>query len=110
VYLTGVPGTFPNSRVQIQSLNIPYNTDGVRNNYRITPYNRLDIGATYYFKKNETRRYKQNIVFSVYNVYSRRNAYSIYFTTKDGQPLQTEAVRYSIIGTFVPAITYNFNF
>lgn len=110
VYLTGVPGTFPNSKVQIQSLNIPYNTDGTRNNYRITPYNRLDLGATYQFKKNETRKYKQNIVISVYNVYNRRNAFSIYFRTKDGQPLQTEAVRYSIIGTFVPAITYNFNF
>lgn len=110
VFLSGVPGTFPNSKVQIQSLNIPYNTDGVRNNYRITPYHRLDLGATYAFKKNETRRYKQTLVFSVYNVYNRRNAFSIYFRTKEGEAYQTEAVRYSIIGSFVPAITYNFNF
>jgi hypothetical protein len=110
VYLTGVPGTFPNSKVQIQSLNIPYNTDGIRNNYRITPYHRLDLGATYAFKKNETRRYKQTIVISVYNVYNRRNAFSIYFRTKEGAPQQTEAVRYSIIGSFVPAVTYNFSF
>ena len=110
VFLSGVPGTFPNSKVQIQSLNIPYNTDGVRNNYRITPYHRLDFGATYAFKKNETRRYKQTLVFSVYNVYNRRNAFSIYFRTKEGEAYQTEAVRYSIIGSFVPAITYNFNF
>lgn len=110
VFLSGVPGTFPNSKVQIQSLNIPYNTDGIRNNYRITPYHRLDLGATYAFKKNETRRYKQTLVFSVYNVYNRRNAFSIYFRTKEGEAYQTEAVRYSIIGSFVPAITYNFNF
>lgn len=110
VYLTGVPGTFPNSKIQIQSLNIPYNTDGIRNNYRITPYHRLDLGATYAFKKNETRRYKQTIVISIYNVYNRRNAFSIYFRQKTGEPMQTEAVRYAIIGTFVPAITYNFNF
>jgi len=110
VYLTGVPGTFPNSKVQVQGLNIPYNTDGIRNNYRITPYHRLDLGATYSFKKNEHRRYKQTLVFSIYNVYNRRNAFSIYFRTKSGEPLQTEAVRYSIIGTFVPAVTYNFNF
>lgn len=110
VFLTGVPGTFPNAKIQIQNLNIPYNTDGTRNNYRITPYHRLDLGATYSFKKNETRRYKQTIVISVYNVYNRRNAFSIYFRTKEGEPLQTEAVRYSIIGSFVPAITYNFNF
>jgi hypothetical protein len=110
VFLSGVPGTFPNSKIQIQSLQIPYNTDGTRNNYRITPYHRLDFGATYAFKSNDTRRYKQNIVISVYNVYNRRNAFSIYFRSKEGQPYQTEAVRYSIIGSFVPAITYNFNF
>lgn len=110
VFLSGTPATFPNSKVQIQDLNIPYNTTGVRNNYRITPYHRLDLGATYTFKKNETRRYKQNIVISVYNVYNRRNAYSIYFRTKPKEPLQTEAVRFSVIGSIVPAITYNFNF
>lgn len=110
VFLSGVPGTFPNSKIQIQSLNIPYNTDNIRNNYRITPYHRLDLGATYQFRKNDVRRYKQNIVISVYNVYNRRNAFSIYFRTKSGEPLQTEAVRYAIIGTFVPAVTYNFNF
>jgi hypothetical protein len=110
VYLTGVPGTFPNSKIQVQNLNIPYNTDGIRNNYRITPYHRLDLGMTYNFKKNDRRKYKQNIVVSVYNAYNRRNAFSIYFRTKAGESNQTEAVRFSIIGSFIPAITYNFNF
>jgi hypothetical protein len=110
VLLSGVPGTFPNSKIQVQSLSIPYNTDGIRNNYRITPYHRMDLGATYNFKKNEKRRYKQTLVFSVYNAYNRRNAFSIYFRTKANEPLQTEAVRFSIIGSFIPAVTYNFNF
>jgi len=110
VYLTGVPGTFPNSKIQIQNLNIPYNTDNIRNNYRITPYNRLDIGATFAFGRFVGNKYTQNITVSVYNVYNRRNAFSIYFQTKDGQPNQTEAIRYSIIGTVVPAVTYNFSF
>jgi hypothetical protein len=110
VYLTGVPGTFPNSKVQVQGYNIPYNTDNIRNNYRITPYHRLDLGVTYNFKSNADSRFKQTLVFSCYNVYKRRNAFSIYFQTKEGQPNQTEAVRFSMIGTFVPALTYNFNF
>jgi hypothetical protein len=110
VFLSGTPATFPNSKIQIQDLNIPYNTTGQRNNYRITPYHRLDLGATYQFKKNERRRYKQTIVFSVYNAYNRRNAYSIYFRTKANEPLQTEAVRFSVIGSIVPAVTYNFKF
>jgi hypothetical protein len=110
VYMSGTPATFPNSKVQIQLLNIPYNTDGVRNNFRITPYHRLDLAATFNFRENDHARYKQSLVFSVYNVYNRRNAFSIYFRTKDGEPLQTEAVRLSIVGSFIPAVTYNFNF
>jgi hypothetical protein len=110
VFLSGTPATFPNSKVQIQGYNIPYNTTGTRNNYRITPYHRLDLGATYHFKKNERRRYQQSIVISVYNVYNRRNAYSIYFRNTKADPNQTEAVRFSVIGSIVPAVTYNFNF
>jgi hypothetical protein len=110
VFLSGTPATFPNAKIQIQTLSIPYNTEGKRNNYRITPYNRLDLGATYTFKKNEKRRYHQTLVFSVYNAYNRRNAFSIYFRVKDGEKFQTEAVRLSIIGSVVPAVTYNFNF
>jgi len=110
VFISGTPSTFPDTRLEIQGYNIPYNTTGNRNNYRITPFHRLDLGATYTFKKNETRRYKQSLVFSVYNVYNRRNAYSIYFRTKTDNALQTEARRFSVIGSIVPAITYNFNF
>ncbi|MGZ4090481.1 MAG: hypothetical protein ACXVNO_07160, partial [Bacteroidia bacterium] len=110
VFLSGTPATFPNSKIQVQNYNIPYNTTGVRNNYRITPYHRLDLGATYNFKKNEHRRYQQSIVLSVYNAYNRRNAFSIYFRSSAGDPNQTEAVRFSVIGSIVPAITYNFNF
>jgi hypothetical protein len=109
VFLSGTPATFPNSKIQIQGLNVPYNTDNIRNNYRITPYHRLDLGATYNFKKNEERRFKQKLVFSVYNAYNRRNAYSVFFRTKEGVPNQTEAVRFSVIGSVVPAVTYNFS-
>ena len=110
VFLSGTPATFPNTKIQIQNLNIPYNTDNIRNNYRITPYHRLDVGATYSFGKIKNGNRNQNLVISVYNVYNRRNAFSIYFQTKNGQPLQTEAIRLSIIGSIVPAVTYNFNF
>jgi hypothetical protein len=111
VFLSGVPGTFPNSKVQVQGLSIPYNTDNIRNNYRITPYHRMDVGATYKFHgKMSKKGYNSNLVLSVYNVYNRRNAFSIYFRAKEGQPYSTEAVRFSMIGSFVPAVTYNFNF
>ena len=110
IYQTGTPATFPTAKVEVQGYIIPYNTDNKRNNYRNTPYHRADIGITYNFKKNEKRRYKQTIAISVYNVYNRRNAFSIYFRNNPDYPINTEAVRYSVVGSFIPAITYNFKY
>lgn len=110
VFMTGTPATFPNVKVELQGYNIPYNTQGTRNNYRNTPYHRADIGITYNFKKNDHRRYKQTIVLSVYNLYNRRNAFSIYFRQGINDPTINEAVRYSVVGSIIPAITYNFKF
>jgi hypothetical protein len=110
LFQTGTPATFPNVKVELQGYSIPYNTQGTRNNYRNTPYHRADIGITYNFKKNDRRRYKQTLVLSVYNVYNRRNAFSIYFRESKGTPGTTEAVRYSVVGTIIPALTYNFKF
>lgn len=110
VYQTGTPATFPTAKVEVQGYVIPYNTDNKRNNYRNTPYHRADVGITYNFKKNERRRYKQTIAISVYNVYNRRNAFSIYFRNNPDYPVNTEAVRYSVVGSIIPAITYNFKY
>jgi hypothetical protein len=111
VFLSGLPATFPDARIAIQNLYVPYNTTNTRNNYRITPYHRLDLGLTFRIPHLETERDRHAIVLSVYNAYNRRNAYSIYFRNKtDGGTLQTEAVRFSIVGSIVPAITYNFSF
>lgn len=110
VLMTGTPATFPTAKVEVQGYVIPYNTENKRNNYRNTAYHRLDVGLTYNYKKNERRRYKQSIVVSVYNAYNRRNAFSIYFRNNPDYPVNTEAVRYSVIGSIVPAITYNFKY
>lgn len=110
VFLSGTPATFPNAKLQIQSINVPYNTENKRNNYRITPYHRLDLSVTFNLTRNPDAKKHHALVLSVYNVYNRRNAFSIYFRTKEGNPAETEAVRYSVIGTIVPALTYNFRF
>jgi TonB dependent receptor/CarboxypepD_reg-like domain/TonB-dependent Receptor Plug Domain len=110
VFQTGTPATFPTAKVEVQGYVIPYNTDNKRNNYRNTPYHRADVGITYNFKKNDRKRWKSTIVLSVYNVYNRRNAFSIYFRNNPDYPVNTEAVRYSVVGSIIPAITYNFKF
>ncbi len=110
LFQTGTPATFPDVKFELQTYSIPYNTAGTRNNYRNTPYHRADLGVTYNFRKNDRRRYKQTLVLSIYNLYNRRNAFSIYFRKNEDYPQTNEAVRYSVIGSIIPAITYNFKF
>jgi hypothetical protein len=111
----GTPATFPDSRFVWQGVVVPYITDDRRNNFRNPNYFRWDLGATYK-PKREGSRFKDELVFSVYNVTARRNAFSIYTRqgTLEGNEalatLNTEARRLSIIGTIVPAISYNFKF
>lgn len=110
VYITGTPNTFPNARFELQGYTQGYNTTNLRNNFRNTPYHRLDLSATYNFKKNDSRRWQSSIVFSVYNAYARRNAFAIYFQASPANQVETQAIRYSIVGSVIPAVTYNFKF
>lgn len=110
VFATGTPATFPTNRIEIQGFIPPHNSEEKRNNYRITPYHRLDMSATMQARHKEGRKWDWNMVFSVYNVYNRRNAFSIFFQANKDNPRITEAIRYSIIGSVVPAVSFNFNF
>ncbi|WP_225975045.1 hypothetical protein [Anseongella ginsenosidimutans] len=108
VYYSGTPATFPTSRLEIQGWQIPYNTSGRRNNYRVGPYHRLDLSAT--LKGREGGKWNSSWVFSLYNVYNRRNPYSVFFQQDPDNPVRTQAVRLSVVGSIIPAVTYNFSF
>ncbi len=125
-YLTGVAATFPNSRYTVQGIVIPDISDNSRNNYRVPAYHRLDFAATLTPKGKPNRKYTSNWVFSVYNAYNRRNAFSIYFgqnnDTKNlnyGQDsngnyiptsAKTQATRLAVFGSIIPSVTYNIKF
>jgi len=119
VYSTGTPTTFPNQRYTSQGVLIPYNSQDARNNTRLGAYNRLDISfrldGKVVNKNGRTRKNRDYWVFSAYNVYARKNPFSIYFSQSGdrvpvGQSIQAEAHQVSIIGTIVPSISYNFKF
>jgi len=83
---------------------VPYY--GQRNKQRLPAYNRLDVSATLTPRKNKNRKIKGEWVFSLYNIYNRKNAASINFRRNDDTGVN-EAVKTSIFG-IVPAVTYNF--
>jgi len=114
-YITGTPTTFPTSRYEQQGFVVPHNANETRNNVRIPAYHRMDIGATRRSKPKMNGKWEGEWVFSIYNLYSRRNAFSIFFEPTNfdntpGQPVATQATRLSVVGNFIPSISYNFKF
>lgn len=119
VLTSGTPTTFPTDYYIQQGVVIPYIGDSSRNNLRLPMYHRLDLSARLEgkeFKRDGRKRKNQSYwVFSIYNVYGRRNPFSIYFSQTDeryvpGQKINTKATQLSIIGAMVPSVSYNFKF
>lgn len=103
---TGQPVTYPVGQYDYLGINVP--SYGLRNENRLPAYHHLDIAATLTPKSNKDRQWKGEWVFSIYNLYNRKNAASINFR----QNIDTgsnEAVKTSIFGV-VPAVSYNFKF
>ncbi len=107
VFQTGQPTNYPTGQFEFQGLVVPV-FDGPRNSERLPAYHRVDISATLTPRKNKNRKWQSEWVFSIYNLYNRRNAASIAFT-RNTETLQNEAIRTSIFG-IIPAVTYNFKF
>ncbi len=105
VYYTGNAVTFPTGKYYIDGELV--NLYSRRNDSRMPDYHRLDLGITW--KLKERKYYKSDINVSVYNLYNRRNAYSITFRESETNPNTTEAVRLSLFG-IVPSVSWNFNF
>jgi hypothetical protein len=82
------------------------------NEYRLPSYHRLDLSATYFPNKHPEKKLKSEWVFSVYNAYSRKNPYFIYFD-QGGNPydgsLKVQAKQVSLFPV-IPSVTWNFKF
>ena len=107
VYRTGRPVTFPVSKFVIDD--IPVADFSNRNEVRISDYHRLDLSLRLDLERRENRGWNASWTFSVYNVYGRRNAYSVFFGRKDGGTVP-QAYKLSVFGTVFPSLTYTFEF
>ena len=118
VYATGNAITLPTERYVIGG--DVYTQFTSRNGYRMDPYHRMDIGATYTPSKKKKKKFKSTWNFSIYNVYSRKNPYFIYFALEgleengENQNIQNgnvEPKAYQVsIFPILPSVTWNFNF
>jgi hypothetical protein len=105
VYVTGVPLTVPNGKFQYQGMQVPIYS--ARNEERVPDYHRGDVSATY-TPNREGKKFKDNWNFSVYNMYARKNPFSVVFK-EDPEDGKTKAYR-TYLFSIIPTVTYNFNF
>ncbi|WP_373511298.1 TonB-dependent receptor domain-containing protein [Persicitalea sp.] len=106
VYSTGRPYTQPVGFVEYLNNFYPYFDE--RNNQRIPDYHRFDLA--WHIKnpsQKENQRWKGNWSFTVYNLYARKNAYSVFFKSESGV---ARAYKLQIFGAPIIALSYNFVF
>lgn len=106
IFQTGLATTYPTGQYEYEGITIP--VYGERNGDRLPAYHRMDISATYNPAIGEEKKFQSSWNFGIYNVYNRKNAYSISFR-ENSDTNQNEAVRLSLFG-IIPSVTYNFKF
>jgi hypothetical protein len=104
VYYTGDAITFPGGKYEVDGNTVFLYTE--RNGGRMPDYHRLDLGATY--TTHNSKKFKSDLNFSIYNAYARKNAYTISFEDNI-ETGESEAVM-TYLFSIVPSVTWNFQF
>ncbi|HTS46103.1 MAG TPA: carboxypeptidase-like regulatory domain-containing protein [Puia sp.] len=105
VYITGRPATYPDGTYVINNTIVTNYSQ--RNMDRLPDYNRLDISFSHDSRRTVDQKRYTVINFSLYNVYARKNPYSIYFQRSGGT---LQAYELSVLGTIIPSMTLSFYF
>ncbi|GAB4414890.1 MAG: carboxypeptidase-like regulatory domain-containing protein [Bacteroidia bacterium] len=105
-YISGRPTTAPIG-VYVLPQGLTVADYSLRNQLRIPDYHRLDLAYTISHGYKRKRRFNTSWTFAVYNVYARRNAFSVYYQQYlRGIP---QPVRFAVLGTAFPSLTLNFD-
>ncbi|MDT0644512.1 TonB-dependent receptor [Zunongwangia sp. F363] len=106
IFQSGLATTYPVGQYEYAGISVPVYSS--RNSNRLPAYHRLDVAATYTPHPGAGKKVKSSWNFGIYNLYNRKNAYSITFRENIDNN-KNEATRLSLFG-IIPSITYNFSF
>lgn len=118
IYMTGAPFTMPTGFYYYDQHQVPIYAR--RNNSRLPDYHRLDLALTWRLGKTE-KRFRQELIFSIYNLYNRKNPVALHFNKIDDQngsfvvpynfykDPQLQTTQFYLYG-IVPSISYHFTF
>lgn len=104
-YSTGRPLTAIESSYIVGGTVVPVYSE--RNKYRIPDYLRVDASFTV---GNVVKKIDDSLVLSVYNLFGRDNAYSVYYQRPANNFFIPKAYKLSVLGAVLPSLTYNFKF
>ncbi|TRX52407.1 TonB-dependent receptor [Fulvivirga sp. M361] len=111
-YTTGRPITLPSGKYEFEGYQVDLISE--RNGFQLPDYHRLDLSATLTPRKNKGKKLQGSWVFSIYNAYSRKNAFTIYTQNKedaDENPIRNEKeARLIYLFPILPSVTYNVKF
>jgi len=79
-----------------------------RNEYRLPSYHRLDVAYTVGNGYKRDRKVRSSWTFSIYNLYFRDNAASIFY--RRGSDGLLEPYKFTVLGSAFPSITFNLEF
>jgi hypothetical protein len=118
IYMTGSAFSSPTAYYYYNGYAIP--VYGEKNNDRLPDYHRLDLSTEIQLSKPASR-FQHKLLFSVYNLYGRKNPMSVNFNktfNREGEPIvpgelstQPELVPSMMyLFTMIPALSYSFTF
>lgn len=105
VYQTGRPVTYPVSSYILNGQQIINYSD--RNAYRLPDYFRIDLSVNLEGNLKSRKSIHSYWMINIYNLTGRRNAYSVYYRSEEGQ---INSYRISIFGTTIVSLSWNFKF
>ena len=104
-YNSGRPFTAIESTYISEGTVVPVYSE--RNKYRIPDYFRADVSLTI---GNVLKKVDDSLMFSVYNLFGRENAYSVFYQRPGAKFISLKPYKLSVLGAAVPSLTYNIKF
>ncbi len=106
-FTSGGHVTVPEGDFSYNGANFNYYSS--RNGYTLPSFHRLDLSATYKSPKNKSRKIKREWVYSIFNVYNRKNIYALFIKPDPVNIDMAKAFNFYLHG-IVPSISLNFSF
>ena len=109
-YSSGRPITLATGQYSIQHYTPSLITE--RNGYKLPAYHHLDVSAVLVPRKNKNRHIQTSWVFSIYNIYNRKNAFTVFSQDQEVDEVKTGNKEYVMIYLFpiVPSVIFNMHF